>query len=109
MAYSEELAERIREVIGERENVVEKKMFGGVAWMVAGNMAVGAMEDRLMVRLEPEEAEAALGEHNVGPMDFTGKAMRGFVTVEPGGLEEDSDLERWINAGADFAASLPPK
>lgn len=109
MAYSEELAERIREVIGEREQVIEKKMFGGVAWMVSGNMAVGVTGDRLMVRLEPEEAEAALGETNVGPMDFTGKPMRGFVTVEPEGLEEDPDLERWINAGADFAASLPAK
>ncbi len=109
MAYSEELAERIREVIGEREQVIEKKMFGGVAWMVSGNMAVGVIGDRLMVRLEPEEAEAALGEQHVGPMDFTGKPMRGFVTVEPEGLEEDRDLERWVNAGADFAASLPAK
>ncbi len=109
MAYSEELAERVRELILERQEVVEKKMFGGVAWILCGNMAVGVMGDRLMVRLSHEDAEAALGEQHVGPMDFTGRAMRGFVTVEAEGVEDDRDLDRWINTGADFAASLPPK
>ncbi len=109
MAYSEELADRIRERIFERPEVTERKMFGGVAWMLSGNMAVGAMGDRLMVRLSHEDVEAALAEPHVGPMDFTGKAMRGFITVEPGGLEEDEDLAGWIDAGADFAASLPAK
>jgi hypothetical protein len=61
------------------------------------------------VRLDRDDADAALGEQHVGPMDFTGKPMRGFVTVEPEGLQEHPDLERWINAGADFAASLPQK
>ena len=109
MAYSEELAERIRELIFERPEVTERKMFGGVAWMLSGNMAVGVNEDRLMVRLSHEDAEAALAESHVGPMEFTGRPMRGFVTVEPEGLEDDGDLAGWINAGADFAASLPPK
>ena len=109
MAYSEELAERIRELIFERPEVSERKMFGGVAWMLSGNMAVGAMGDRLMVRLSHEDVEAALAEPHVGPMDFTGKPMRGFITVEQQGLEDESDLAGWVNAGADFAASLPGK
>ncbi len=81
MAYSEELAERVRDLIFERPEVSERKMFGGVAWMVSGNMAVGINGDRLMVRLSSEDAERALAEPHVGPMDFTGKTMRGFVTV----------------------------
>jgi len=109
VAYSEELAERIRNHVFQHPDVTERKMFGGVAWMVSGNMAVGAMGDRLMVRLTHEDAEAALAEPHVGPMDFTGRPMRGFVTVEPEGLEGEEDLAGWVNAGADFAASLPPK
>ena len=109
MAYSEELAERVRDLIFERPEVSERKMFGGVAWMVSGNMAVGINGDRLMVRLSPEDAERALAEPHVGPMDFTGKPMRGFVTVEPEGLEGDDALAGWIDVGGDFAASLPPK
>ncbi len=109
MAYSEELAERVRELIFERPEVSERKMFGGVAWMLSGNMAVGAMGDRLMVRLSHEDVDAALAEPHVGPMDFTGRPMRGFITVEPEGLEDQGDLAGWVNSGADFAASLPPK
>ena len=109
MAYSEELADRIRDLIFERPEVTERKMFGGIAWMLSGNMAVGVNADRLMVRLSHDDVEAALAEQHVGPMDFTGKPMRGFITVEPQGLEEEGDLAGWINAGADFAASLPAK
>jgi len=109
VAYSEELAEQIRELVFERPDVSERKMFGGVAWMLSGNLAVGVNGDRLMVRLSHEDVEAALAEPHVGPMDFTGKTMRGFITVEPEGLEDEEDLAGWVDAGADFAASLPPK
>jgi TfoX/Sxy family transcriptional regulator of competence genes len=109
VAYSEELAERIREVIDGLPGVVERKMFGGIAWMVNGNMACGIIGDDLMVRLDRDDAEAAQAEEHVGPMEFTGRAMRGFILVEAEGVEGDTDLGRWVDAGADFAESLPSK
>ncbi len=84
-------------------------MFGGVAWMVNGNMACGTLGEDLMVRLDREDAEMALTEDHVGPMEFTGRPMRGFVTVEAAGVEDDAELGRWVEAGADFAESLPAK
>ncbi len=84
-------------------------MFGGIAFMVGGNMAVGVIGDDLMVRLDPGDAEAALREAHVRPMDFTGRPMKGMVFVEAEGTEAEDDLGGWVDAGADFAASLPPK
>lgn len=109
MAYSEELAQRIRGDIDGRDGVSERKMFGGIAWLVNGNMAVGTLGEDLMVRLDREDAEQALTETHVGPMEFTGRPMRGFVTVEAAGVDDDAELARWIDAGFAFAASLPPK
>ena len=109
MAYSEELAERIREVIELRPGVMERKMFGGVAWMVNGNMACGVIGEDLMVRLDREDAEVAQAEEHVGPMEFTGRPMRGFVMIEAAGIAEAAELGRWVDAGADFAESLPAK
>lgn len=109
MAYSEDLAERVRGVLAPRERVVERKMFGGIAWMVDGNMACGVSGDDLMVRLDREDAESALAEPHVGPMDMTGRPMLGFVLVACDGIATDAELARWVEAGADFAASLPPK
>ena len=109
VAYSEELADRIREVIDGRPGVSERKMFGGIAWMVNGNMACGIVGEDLMVRLERGDAEAALAEGHVGPMEFTGRPMRGFVVVEAPGLDDDAELGRWVDAGADYAESLPKK
>lgn len=109
MAYSEELAQRVRDVIAPRSGVRERKMFGGVAWMLEGNMACGVMGEKLMVRLDRDEATRALAEPYVGPMEFTGRAMRGFVTVDAAGVAEPPELARWVDAGADFAASLPAK
>jgi hypothetical protein len=109
MAYSEELAARIREVVGGRDGVSERRMFGGIAWMLNGNMACGTLGEDLMVRLDPEDAQCALREPHVGPMDFTGRPMRGFIKVGAEGVRSDADLTRWIDSGASFAASLPPK
>jgi hypothetical protein len=108
MAYSAELAERIRGIIGPRDGVTERKMFGGIAWMVNGHRAVGTLGEDMMVRLDPEDADAALSEPHVG-LEFTGRPMRGFLTVRAAGITEDEDLGRWIDAGAGHAASLPPK
>jgi TfoX/Sxy family transcriptional regulator of competence genes len=112
MAYDEGLAERVREQLAARPSVAERKMFGGIGWMIGGNMACGVMSDGgLLVRLEPAEAEAAWEEHpHAGPFGREGaKPMKGFVRVAEEGVAEDADLTRWVDAGADFAASLPPK
>lgn len=109
MAYSEGLADRIRDAIDGRPGVSERKMFGGIAWMVNGNMACGIIGEDLMVRLERDDADAAQTEEHVGPMDFTGRPMRGFIMVDAAGIEDDAGLGRWVDAGADFAESLPPK
>ena len=109
MAYDETLADRVRDVLGPRADLTERKMFGGIAFMVGGNMAVGVIEDDLMVRLDPADAERALHEPHVRPMDFTGRPMKGMVFVDSAGTEPDDDLAAWVDAGADHAASLPPK
>ena len=84
-------------------------MFGGIAFMLAGNMAVGVIGEDLMVRLDPAEAEKALREPHTRPMDFTGKPMKKMVYVDPEGTARDEDLVAWVDAGAGYAASLPPK
>ena len=109
MAYSEELAERVREAIGGRSGVLERKMFGGIAWMLDGNMACGVIGDGLLVRLDREDAERAMAEPNVGPMEFTGRRMKAFVVVDAAGTADPVELTRWVDAGADYAASLPAK
>lgn len=109
MAFDEALAERVREALIGRADVSERKMFGGIAFMLAGNMAVGIVGDDLMVRLGPEDAERALAEPHVRPMDFTGRPMKNMAFVDPQGTEADEDLAAWVDAGADYASSLPPK
>lgn len=84
-------------------------MFGGIAFMLAGNMAVGVIGEDLMVRLDPADAERALREAHTRPMDFTGKPMRNMVYVDPEATASDEDLAKWVDAGADYAMSLPPK
>jgi len=109
VAYDESLADRVRDALSARADLSERKMFGGIAFMVGGNMAVGVIEDDLMVRLDPADAEQALTEPHTRPMDFTGKPMRGMLFVDSEGMASDEDLAGWVDAGADFAASLPPK
>lgn len=109
MAFDEALADRIRDVFAPREAVTERRMFGGIAFMVGGNMAVGVVGDDLMVRLEPAEAERALSEQHTRPMDFTGRPAKNMVYVDPEGTASDTDLAGWVDAGADYAATLPPK
>lgn len=111
MAYDDGLAERVRDVLALREEVVERKMFGGLAWMVGGNMACGVSGDELLVRLG-DEAERALKEphtHPFNPGKPGRKPMGGFVCVNAEGYAEDAELAGWIDAGFAYAASLPPK
>ena len=109
MAFDEALADRVRDLLEPRAEVTERRMFGGIAFMVAGNMAVGVINDDLMVRLDPADAERALAEPHTRPMDFTGTPAKNMVYVDPNGTATDEDLGPWVDAGADFAASLPPK
>lgn len=109
MAFDEALADRIREVLAPRSEVSERKMFGGIAFMVAGNMCCGVIGEDLMVRLGTEDAERALGEPHVRPMDFTGKPTKTAIYVDPEGTADDESLAAWVEAGADLASSLPPK
>lgn len=110
MAYDEALAERVREVLAPRAGVVERKMFSALAWMVTGNMACGVLNDELLVRLDRDDAERATAEPHVRQFEpAQGRPMRGFVVVSAEGVADDDALAEWVEAGADFAASLPPK
>ena len=109
MAYDETLADRVRGALASRAGLSERKMFGGICFMVGGNMALGVVGEDLMVRLGAEDAERALTEEHVRPMDFTGRPMKNMVFVDAQGTATDEDLGGWVDAGADFAASLPPK
>jgi hypothetical protein len=109
MAYDEGLAERVRAVISLREDLVERKMFGGIAWMLSGNMACGVLGEDLLVRLVPEEAERALAEPHTRPFEMGGRTSKGFVLVGSAATAADEDLAGWVDAGADFAVSLPSK
>jgi TfoX N-terminal domain len=109
VAYDEALAERVRELLAIRSGVTERKMFGGVAWMLDGNMACGVAADELLVRVSPDERERALAEDHTRVFDLTGRPMRGFVCVTPAGVADDEGLASWVDLGADYAASLQPK
>ena len=99
MAYDERLAERIRTVLRGRDDVIERKMFGGIAFMVGGRMAVGITRDDLMVKVGRDRHDAALTEPHTRPMDFTGRPARGMVYVAPAGVMADEDLARWVERG----------
>ncbi|MGA7180158.1 MAG: TfoX/Sxy family protein [Thiobacillaceae bacterium] len=109
MPYDEGLAERLREIFASRKNVTERKMFGGIAFMVSGNMCCGVVNDVLMARVGADQHDAALKIPHARKMDFTGKPMKGFVYVAPEGFESDSDLAYWIGLCTDFVATLPAK
>ena len=109
MAFDEGLAQRIRETLGDRPDVVEKKMFGGLAFMVRGNMSVGVTKHDLMVRTGPDKYQEALNLPHAREMDFTGKALKGFVYVGPEGCSDDEDLRRWVDLSMEFARSLPAR
>lgn len=108
MAYDEKLAERIRRRLAKRRGITEKKMFGGVAFLMNGNMSVGLHGGELIVRLAPEETDAALAKRHTRIFDITGRPMKGWILVKPEGLSDDA-LAKWVGMGVTYAASLPPK
>lgn len=109
MAYDEELAQRVRKLLGPLENITERKMFGGLAFMLNGNMCCCVDKASLVVRTGPQGYEAALERPGARVFDLTGRPMRGFVYVDSEGLAEEKALSDWVNAAVVFAASLPPK
>ncbi len=109
MAYDEGLVQRIRELLEDDARISEKKMFGGVAFLVNGRMAAGTMKDELMVRIGPAAHDEAIAQPHARAMDFTGRPMRGFVQVAPAGFEEDDDLRAWLARGIAFAATHEKK
>ncbi len=109
MAYDERLASRIRKLFASRKGVTEKKMFGGIAFMLQGNMCCGVVKETLMLRVGPEQYQRALAEPHARPMDFTGHSLKGFIYVDPEGYQKDGALRKWVQRATDFVLSLPPK
>jgi hypothetical protein len=109
MAFNEALAERIRQGLARRKGIEEKKMFGGIGFLLHGNMLVGVWKDSLIVRLGPEEGDEALKEPHVKEFDITGRAMKGWVLVEPGGVELDDQLNGWVQRAVRFVGRMPKK
>lgn len=109
MAYSESLAERTRQILARRRGIAEKKMFGGVAFLLHGNLCLCVWKTYLIVRLHPGDYAAALTEPEVRPFDVTGRPMKGWVMVEPDGIESDVQLQRWVERAVDFVETLPGK
>jgi len=109
MAYDEGLAERLREILAEDPNVEEKRMFGGLSFLMNGNLSVGVIADELIVRVGPDGHAEAMSQSGVRAFDFTGRPMAGWVVVAPQVIEDDEELHRWVDSGMRFAGSLPPK
>jgi TfoX/Sxy family transcriptional regulator of competence genes len=110
MAYDEVLANRIRELLAEEQDVTEKRMFGGLAFLIGGNMSVSASgQGGLLMRVDPEQSDELLAHKHVRPMEMRGRSMKGWLRIEPEGLRTKRQLERWVRRGVDFARSLPPK
>lgn len=109
MAYNEHLADRIRRALAARHDVEEKKMFGGICFLVKGKMAAGVVKDELMVRVMESKYQAALAKPHCRQMDFTGKPLKAFLYVGAEGIDTERDLEEWLHLGIEFVESAPDK
>ena len=110
MAYDEDLARRIRELVEDEPGLTEQKMFGGLAFLINGNMSVSASgQGGLLLRVDPEQTDALLAEPHAEPFVMRGRPMDGWLRVDPAGLANDEDLRRWVAAGVGYARTLPPK
>jgi TfoX/Sxy family transcriptional regulator of competence genes len=109
MAYDERLAERVRAVVAERDDVNEKPMFGGLCLLAHGNMFAGVQSDTLMLRVGADGYEDALGRPHAREMDFSGRPMRGYVYVDPPGISTEAQLREWVDLSLAFVDTLPAK
>ena len=110
MAYDEELADRIRELLATDHDVTEKKMFGGLAFLIGGHMSVSASgRGGLLLRCDPEDTDTLIRQPHVGRFEMRGRAMDGWLRVDADGVESREELEHWVAVGVDYARSLPPK
>jgi len=110
VAYDEELAGRIRALLGGRADLTEKKMFGGLAFLLGGNMAVAASgQGGILVRVDPEESDELVASTAAEPMEMRGRQMAGWLRVDTADVAADDELAAWVDRGATYAASLPPK
>jgi hypothetical protein len=109
MAFSESLAARIRDALVRKKNVEEKKMFGGVGFLLNGNLLVGVWKYSLIARIGPDAYDEALQEPHVREFDITGKPMKGWVLIEPDGIDDDHQLAGWIERAMEFVTTLPKK
>jgi len=109
MAYDEDLAQRTRSVLSDQAGLTEKKMFGGIGFLVSGNMACGVNGDNLIVRVGPAAYQDALTRPGAGVFDMTGRPMTGWVAVHAEGHSSDADLRGWVQQGVHYALTLPPK
>jgi len=109
MPYNEDLANRIRNYCRGKKGISERKMFGGVCFMVNGNMACGVERNNLVIRVGPDKYEEALKNPFARPMDFTGRPLKGFIYVVPEGYKSIATLRKWIGSGVNFAKALPSR
>lgn len=109
MAYDETLAGRVRAHLGRLDGLSEKKMFGGLAFLLSGNMCCGVTANELIVRLAPEQTDDALSRAHTRVFDLTGRPMKGWLVVQPGGLETEAELADWVRLAVDYASALPAK
>ena len=109
MPYSESLAQRLRQTFADRRNITEKKMFGGIGFLLNDHMCVGVWKNSLIARIHPDNYSAALAEDHVQEFDITGRPMRGWIMVDPDGLDTDDQLTHWVQAAIDFVSTLPKK
>ena len=110
MAYDEDLADRIRELVQGEPNLKEQRMFGGLAFLVGGHMAVAASgQGGLMLRCDPDSTDDLLDQPGAAPMEMRGKGMRGWLRVDTEAVQDDDALQTWVDRGVSYARSLPPK
>jgi TfoX/Sxy family transcriptional regulator of competence genes len=110
MAYDEDLANRVRELIAAEDGLTEKKMFGGLAFMIDGNMSVGVSgQGGLMVRVDPDQTDVLVAEPRARPFEMRGREMQGWLRVDAEGVRTKDQLEPWVRRGVAYARSLPPK
>jgi hypothetical protein len=110
MAYDEALADRIRALIGRERDLTEKKMFGGLSFLIGGNMAIAASgQGGVLVRVDPEQSDALVAETNAKPMVMRGREMAGWLRVDTEDVRTKAQLAKWVERGVAYARSLPPK